>query len=81
MKVNISFSDGTYKYLDNPSKRKMAGLYSRLTGKSGTCRVSYTRTYYNEFQFDGGEDFRRKILPCLEEELIKEFSVQERTNK
>lgn len=74
MRVNINFSDETYIYLKDPSKRKVAGLNSRLSGKTGICRVSYTRVCYNEFTFDGWEDFKDKMMPCMEEELIRDFS-------
>lgn len=73
MKVKIRFSDGSYKYLENPSKRKVSSLISRLGNKSGICRVEYTTGFFNDFLFNGASDFKDKIEPCLEEELLKDF--------
>lgn len=77
MKVKINFNDKTYNYLNNPTKRKLSGLISRLASKktfSGTCIVEYKRSFFNEFDFVSYEDFIEKIDPCLDTQLIKDFS-------
>lgn len=73
MKININFTNGTYKYLENPSSQKITGLITVLKGKQGICRVEYSKDYYNEFEFYGSKDFRSKLIPCIESQLIKEF--------
>lgn len=73
MNITITLNDGTYKYLTEPSKRKIAGLISRLRGKSGTCRVTYDmRGFYNEFDFNS-EDLKHKLEPCIEDDLINQY--------
>ena len=78
MRVNITFSDGTYRNLNNPSKRKIAGLITVANDKmgdiSGTCKVTYSKDYTNEFEFDSAKDFRFKIDPCLDKELLADFT-------
>ena len=72
MRINVTLNDGTYIYSENPSKRKMSSLNSKLQGKVGTCRVDYDiRGFYNEFEFDG--DFEYKIGPCIEDELVNQY--------
>ncbi len=74
MKVKINLHGETYKYLENPSGQKVAGLISMLKGKKGYCEVIYSREYKNSFEFDGEKDLRNKLLPCVETALVKEFS-------
>jgi len=74
MNLKLKFSDGTYKYLLKTSKRKLGKVNTLAKNAKGICRVEYTRTYYNEFEFDGLDDFNCKISPCIDNDLIKEFS-------
>jgi hypothetical protein len=41
----------------------------------GVCRVSYSKNEYNEFEFDGKEDFRQKFKPCVERDLLRFLGV------
>lgn len=42
----------------------------------GVCRVSYRKTEYNEFEFNGREDFRDKFKPCVEPQLLDFLRVR-----
>lgn len=81
MQVIINFSNGTHRYIKSPSKRKIGGLYGGISDKVGNCVVKYTKDYYNEFNFSGWEDFKNKIMPCLDASLVKEMegSKKEKT--
>lgn len=48
----------------------------REVGGHGMCTVSYRRGEYNEFEFDGREDFRNKFKPCVEPELLRFLGVR-----
>ncbi len=41
---------------------------------SGTCRVTYTPGYWNEFNFTNFNEFRRSLIIDTEKDLILEFS-------
>ena len=79
MKILVEKGGEWSRYSTLPKRR--AFWISHLWGKgkkhdvSGFCRVAYTREYWNEFFFDDFEDFKRKLEPCLEEDMLKEFSV------
>lgn len=77
MKIFVNINGQTSIYPSLPKRRE---FWIRRLCEShpkseflGTCRVSYSSTYYNEFDFNGYDDFRNKVLPCLEEELLKDF--------
>jgi len=74
MNLKLKFSDGTYKHLLKTSKRKLGKVNTLAKNKKGICRVEYTRTYYNEFEFDGRDEFLHKLMPCIDNDLVKEFS-------
>lgn len=78
MRVTLQINDKTYNYTTSISKRKMTGAISRLERENanlkGTCTVHYKGQYNNEFDFDSPDDLRTKLWPCLEEDLIREFS-------
>ena len=73
MRVIVNISNGTYKVLVNPSKRKVSGLSTVLHGKDGYCTVEYRRGWKNEFEWNGWDDFKKKVSPCIEKQLLKEF--------
>ena len=78
MRVNLILDDGTYKYIDNATKRKINAVHGELTAQnaimSGSCTVKYKGNYKNEFKFVDSDDFLYKLNPCLEPKLIKEFA-------
>lgn len=77
MKLLLTLDDGTYKTIKDVTKRKTAQLFtldkSNMGVYSGTVRVEYTKSYFNEFDFNGAADLRHKLWPCLEEALDAEF--------
>lgn len=48
----------------------------REVSGSGMCTVSYRRGEYNEFEFNGREDFRDKFKPCVEPQLLDFLRVR-----
>jgi len=78
VRVILNLKDGTYKYPTNPTKRKMAGLITMLERENaifeGKCTVEYTKEYKNEFEFNSKADLENKLWPCLEPNLVKEFT-------
>lgn len=78
MKLFIKFSDGTVKYTNNITRRKVGqGLQGKLFQNGtikGTAIVSYSPGYKNTFDFDGKDDFWHKFNPCIEKSLVREFS-------
>ena len=78
MRVTLRINDKTYNYSSSISKRKMMAAISRLERENphlkGTCVVHYSVQYKNEFDFDSPMDLREKLTPCLEEDLIREFT-------
>lgn len=78
MRVTLRINDKTYNYTAGVTQRKMSGAISRLERENpnlkGTCVVHYSGQYKNEFDFDSPDDLRVKLWPCLEEDLVREFS-------
>ena len=78
-RVKISLSDKTYTHSSFATKRKIEGLYSRLTAQNGiydgTCRVEYSYEFYNEFEFSDEKDFKHKLGPCVEKEMVNGFTT------
>lgn len=74
----LSLDDGTVRHTTILTKRKISGLLTELGNKSipiqGTAKVEYTREYNNSFDFKNEETFLKQVLPCIEKELIDEFS-------
>lgn len=64
-------------------KRDVTQITTRLEARGhGVCKVAYRREEYNEFEFDGKEDFRSKFKPCVEPELLRFLGVlREATSK
>lgn len=78
MRIKISLSDGTTKYTQNVSKRKvgaiLAGLERENVKIEGSAAVEYTKDYMNSFDFSSSDDFINKVTPCLDKEIVNEFS-------
>lgn len=78
-RLKITLDDGTVRYTENLTKRKVSGILTNLRNNmaiiTGTARVIYSPAYYNEFDFDSEDDFKDKILPCIEKELVDDFKM------
>lgn len=78
MKISINFSDGTSYNPSEPTKRKVAHFVrSRKENMGvfkGSCTVTYMRGYYNSFDFSSVDDLEYKLMPCIETDLVKEFT-------
>lgn len=75
MKVFIKTKTETVSYTYNTGKRTNQITSRGVLDNVGVCRVSYRQTEYNEFEFDGKEDFISKFNPCVEKELLKFMGV------
>lgn len=78
LKVNIAFKDKTSISPPQPTKRKISnfirGAVERNVVFEGSCRVTYSVDYYNEFVFSSRKDLEDKLWPCMEEDLVGEFA-------
>ncbi len=75
MKVFITIREETTTITYNPKKRTNQISTRGDLDNVGVCRVSYRSKEYNEFEFDGREDFKAKFFPCVEPELLKFLGV------
>ena len=75
MKIFIKTETETVSYTYNTKKRTNQISTRGDLDNVGVCRVSYRSQEYNEFEFDGREDFKRKFNPCVEKELLKFLRV------
>ncbi len=76
MKVFIRTSEKTTTITYKPGKRTNQITSRGVIENVGVCRVSYRSTEYNEFEFDGKEDFTQKFLPCVEPALLKFMGIK-----
>lgn len=76
MKITIKVNGETTIYPYNLNKRSNQITSRGDLDNKGYCRVAYSSTETNEFEFDGAEDFKRKFLPCVEPELLKFMGVK-----
>ena len=76
MKIFIKTETETVSYTYNTKKRTNQITSRGVLDNVGVCRVSYRSTEYNEFEFDGREDFTQKFLPCVEPALLKFMGVK-----
>ena len=76
MKVFIRTSEKTTTITYKPGKRTNQITSRGVLDNVGVCRVSYRSTEYNEFEFDGKEDFTQKFLPCVEPALLKFMGIK-----
>lgn len=75
MKVFIRTEEKTTTITYKPGKRTNQITTRGVIDNVGVCKVSYSSTEYNEFEFDGAEDFKNKFLPCVERDLLKFLGV------
>lgn len=71
MKIFVTINEETVVYPYNLKKRTNQITTRGVLDNVGVCRVAYRREEYNEFEFDGLEDFKNKFLPCVEPGLLK----------
>lgn len=71
MKVFITVNQETTIIHYDPRKRTNQISTRGDLDNVGVCRVSYRSQEYNEFEFDGREDFKQKFMPCVEKDLLK----------
>ena len=75
----IRFNDKTTLTSTFITKRKVgpaSAIFKRnVDAFEGIAKVRYNSRDYNEFEFSSVDDFRDKILPCLEKELLNEFGL------
>lgn len=76
MKVYITISEETTSISYNLRKDVTQITTRGEIDNHGVCRVSYRKNEYNEFEFDGKEDFRDKFKPCVEADLLKFLGVK-----
>lgn len=75
MKVFIRTEEKTTTITYKPGKRTNQITSRGVIENVGVCKVSYSSTEYNEFEFDGKADFTNKFLPCVEPALLKFMGV------
>ena len=76
MKIFIKTETETVSYTYNTKKRTNQITSRGVLDNVGVCRVSYRKNEYNEFEFDGREDFRDKFKPCVERDLLRFLGVR-----
>lgn len=76
MKIYLTIREETTTIHYDPRKRTNQITTRGDLDNVGVCRVSYRQTEYNEFEFDGREDFKQKFLPCVEPELLRFLGVR-----
>lgn len=73
--LNLGDETGTYSSI--VTKRKIMAQATVLSDKvdkfEGTFIIKYTKDLYNEFDFTDLKDFERKVIPCIEKELLNDF--------
>lgn len=76
MKVILTINEETIHVRYDRTKDMTQFTTRREVNGHGICRVSYRREEYNEFEFNGREDFRNKFKPCIEPELLRFLGVR-----
>ena len=76
MKVILTISEEVIHIRYDTKKDVTQITTRREVSNHGVCRVSYKKNDYNEFEFDGREDFRNKFKPCVEPELLRFLGVR-----
>lgn len=76
MKVLLTINEETTIIHYDPRKRKTQISSRGDLDNVGVCRVSYRSQEYNEFEFDGKQDFLNKFAPCVEPELLAFLGVR-----
>ena len=77
--IRIHFEDRDDVSINSLGKRRISQFLSLRKKEdgyhAGTARVTYKPGYYNELEFDGIDDLKHKLWPCLERELVNEFTA------
>lgn len=76
MRVLIKTKTDMVSYTYNTKKRTNQITSRGVLDNVGVCRVVYRSQEYNEFEFDGKDDFALKFLPCVEPALLKFMGVK-----
>ena len=76
--VTINGKPSTYSSF---GKRRILGLGSTISRRNmgvfeGHARVDYGHGFTNEFDFTDSSDWRKKIAPCIEDELLHFLGVK-----
>ena len=78
MRVTVTINDKTYNYANSPSKLKISSSTRGLSEDGGVFKgsgaVHYSGQYKHEFTFDSYEDMHSRLMPCLDDDLVKSFS-------
>lgn len=73
--IKITFglkkNSGTVYWYKNPSKRKVVGLLSTASPKSGYLKVEYRPGVFNDGYFENRDDFLLALKSWTEPDLIK----------
>ncbi len=76
MKIILTIREETTIIRYDPAKRTNQISTRGDLDNVGVCRVMYRSQEYNEFEFDGREDFKSKFFPCVESDLLKFLGVK-----
>lgn len=71
MRITLSFDNGDELSINYNPKKSQNQIIARDIPCSGRCCVNYSRSEYNEFSFEDTKDFRDKIKPCVERNMLK----------
>ena len=74
MRIIITI-DGNASTYSSFGKRKILGLGSTISRRNmgvfeGRAKVDYGQGFTNEFDFVSPQDYRDKLEPCIEDELM-----------
>ena len=75
MNITISMNGKTTKI----AFKQRNGILNRINTiamkesgkKSGRVKVNYGKGFENQFEFSNIDDLKRKLIPCLEKELLE----------
>jgi len=75
--VTLYFLGGTQTNATFDSRRKVVNFTSEQFDKEviigGVCRIRYTRSFSNTFDFDSYKQFKEVLAISLEKELLDEY--------
>lgn len=78
MKITINYNGKTATL----SFKQRQGVFNRINTLAlkengdinGTLKVDYGKKITNEFSFENYHDLKKKLMPCLEKELLRFIS-------
>lgn len=74
MKLKITLGDGTTRTMSEPTKRKISNFLQWTSEPfNGFAVVQYKKDFENSFDFSSMEDFKHKVYPCIEKDLVESF--------